>query len=293
MSVKPVMKNALVCLLALLLMVRPSMPAFAAQPGVGDASSTGRSLGVKMAQSRGPQQKFRSAEQVVGWINDYRKAPEPLRVPHAIRALSRFGAFEDIDQAGLYAGFLAGVLGDNQLKVRALITDLFPMNPKSQAIIIMGIAYSGLPEWRSLLREFAERMPQRTVLIDKFMFGSYKTLQDAPLDQSPDVVDALWGYYIATGYLAPVERLLEALRWTSATDNSDHFTLAHMSMWTLAANAERDRPLLRFYRAQLRHAPKALAEPLKKVIYAAERFETARLKKIVIATIATQKRHKP
>jgi len=296
-SVKPVMKIALVCLLTLLLEVCPlarvfGARVFAAQIVAGDAS-TGRSLGVKMAQSRGLQHKFRSAEQVVGWINDYRNAPDPLRVPHAIRALSRFGVFEDIDQAGLYAGFLAGVLGDNQLKARRLITDLFPMNPKSQAIIIMGIAYSGLPEWRSLLREFTERMPQRTVLIDQFMFGSTKTLQDAPLDQSPDVVDALWGFYIATGYLAPVGRLLEALRWTNAIDKSDRFTLAHMAMWTLAANAERDRSLLRFYRAALRHAPEAMAEPLKKVIHASERFEAARLKKTVVATIARQKHHRP
>ena len=258
-----------------------------------DGISTGRSLGVRLAQGANGQKKFRSAEQIIGWINKYRSDPEPERVPEAIRALSRFGVFEDIDQAGLYAGFLAGVLGDNQLVAEALIAKLFPMNPKSQAVIIMGIAYSGLPEWRALLTRFAERMPQRTVLIDKFMFGTHKTLQDAPLDQSPDLMDALWGYYIATGSLQPVARIFTALRWSKTTDNTERFTLAHMAQWTLAANAERDRPLLRFYRAQLKRQPKEIVEPLKKIIQASERFEAARLKKTVVAAIAQQKRHKP
>ena len=264
-----------------------------AQAMASDGMSTGRPLGARLARGGAGQKKFRSAEQILAWINNYRAAPDPDRVPAAVRALSRFGAFEDIDQAGLYAGFLAGVLGDNQLTARSLITKLFPMNPKSQAVIIKAIAYSGLPEWRRLLREFAERMPQRTVLIDRFMFGSHKILQEAPLDQSPDIIDALWGYYIATGSLQPVERIIEALRWSGARGHTDRFTLAHMAQWTLAANAERDRPLLRFYRAQLKQKPTKITAPLKIIIHAAERFEAARLKKTVIAAIAAQKRHKP
>ena len=240
-----------------------------------------------------PKKRFKSAEQVVGWINDYKKSPQPDDVPDAIRALAKFGAYEDLDLAGLYIGFLAGVLGDNQLQARAMITALFPMKPKNQAVIIMAIAYSGLPEWRELLSEFAERMPQRTVLIDKYLFGGNKPLLGAPLDQSPGMIDALWGYYIATGYLQPVGKIMRALRWSEATDNTDQFALAHMAMWTLVANAEHDRPLLHYYRAQLAIQPSEIGSPLKKVISAAERFESAKMKKTVVAAIAAQKRHKP
>ena len=261
--------------------------------GGGEGISTGRVLGVHIASGMPVTRKFKSAEQVIGWINNYQDNPDPELVPDAIRTLDKYRIFEDLDQAGLYIGFLAGVLGDNQILARHLITRLFPMNPKSQAVIITAIAYSGLPEWRLLLTDFAERMPQRTVLIDKFLFGSNKPLQDAPLDQSPDMIDALWGFYIATGSLQPVGKILQALRWTTDTDNTDHFALGHMAKWSLVANAERDRPLLRFYRTQLAGQPEEIAKPLKEVIHSAERFEAARVKKTVVAAIAAQKRSKP
>lgn len=285
-----------------LLAMGPSFRVCAA-PGQGvwalqvqPVASTGTPLGarrMRRVERKGSQKLFRSAEQVVRWINDYHLEPAPQRMPDAIRALSRFGAFEDLDEAGLYVGFLAGVLGDNQLQARALIRRLFPMRPKAQAVIIMGIAYSGLPEWRTLLGDFAERMPQRTVLIDEFLSGKRKPLQEAALDQSPHIIDALWGYYIATGYLQPVGRIIEALGWSNDRQHTERFSLARMAMWTLAANAERDRPLLRFYRAQLVHGSRAVRAPLKKVIHAGERFEASRMKKQVIAAIAAQKRHKP
>ncbi len=257
------------------------------------AKRTGRSISLYKEDDFEPKKKFKSAQHVIVWIYDYQKNPQPEYVPDAIHALADFGVFEDLDQTGLYIGFLAGVLGDNQLLARRLIKRLFPMTPKNQAVIIMAIAYSGLPEWRLIMTDFTERMPARTVLIDEFLFGSHKPLLEAPLDQNPHMIDALWGYYIATGYLQPVERVISTLSWVQATDNTDRFTLAHMAMWTLAKNAERDRPLLRFYRRQLPSASKEIRAPLKKVIAASERFESTKIKKAVITAIATQKRRQP
>ena len=267
----------------------------AGEVGSDEVSIKGARAGrsISLYKERESKKKFKSAQHVIAWFYDYQDDPQPELVPDAIHALAEFGVFEDLDQAGLYIGFLAGVLGDNQLLVRQLIADLFPMSPKNQAVIIMAIAYSGLPEWRLLLSDFIERMPARTVLIDTFLFGSNKPLLNAPLDQNPHMIDALWGYYIATGYLQPVERILQTLRWSQATDNTDRFTLAHMAMWTLAKNGERDRPLLRFYRQQLVTAPTEIRVPLKKVISASERFESARMKKTVIEAIAIQKQRKP
>ncbi|MCP4933684.1 MAG: hypothetical protein GY927_05630 [bacterium] len=253
---------------------------------------TGRSISLYKEEDFEPKRKFKSTQHVIVWIYDYQKNPQPEYVPDAIHALADFGVFEDLDQAGLYIGFLAGVLGDNQLMARRLIKRLFPMTPKNQAVIIMAIAYSGLPEWRLVLTDFTERMPARTVLIDEFLFGSHKPLLEAPIDQNPHMIDALWGYYIATGYLQPVERVIATLSWIQATDNTDRFTLAHMAMWTLVKNAELDRPLLRFYRRLLPSASKEIKAPLQKVIKASERFESNKIKKAVIIAIATQKRRK-
>ena len=92
------------------------------------------------------------------------------------------------------------------------------------------------PDWRRLLRVFADRMPARRVMIDKYLvrrvadavpgragahanlrrrtsryYFSYDTYfgdeeKAAPreaLEPSPELLDTFWGYYFATGPLSP------------------------------------------------------------------------------------------
>ena len=118
-----------------------------------------------------PPQAVPSNEELLKWINGYRHNPEPKRVPEAVKAMSGFGVTKDTDQAGVYIGFVAGVIGSNPDTAEDLIAKMFPLPPEDQVLIIKAIAYSGLPGWRNLLGKFVERMPARKDLIDKFLFG--------------------------------------------------------------------------------------------------------------------------
>ena len=109
--------------------------------------------------------EFTSAESILRWINGYRAKPEPAKVPQAARAMSELNLFRDLDTAGVYVGFLAGVLETNPKKAEDLVTKMFPMPPEDQVVIVRAIAYSNLPEWKALLLKFAERMPARKALM--------------------------------------------------------------------------------------------------------------------------------
>src|SRR5437868_4566919 len=52
-------------------------------------------------------------EVILGWINQYRHHPEPEKVPSAVHGLSRLGLLTDTEGAGVYVGFLAGILAKN------------------------------------------------------------------------------------------------------------------------------------------------------------------------------------
>ena len=69
-----------------------------------------------------PVKHFQSAAELLQWINGYRRNPEPKRVPDAVKAMSAFGATKDMDQAGVYIGFVAGVLGANPDTAEDLVT---------------------------------------------------------------------------------------------------------------------------------------------------------------------------
>ncbi len=62
---------------------------------------------------------FHSTDGVLRWINGYRAKPAPHSVPAAMRALSRLGGLQDSERAGVYVGFLAGIVGSNPVAADA------------------------------------------------------------------------------------------------------------------------------------------------------------------------------
>ena len=228
---------------------------------------------------------FTSPEAIQHWIKGYRGLAEPERLPAAVKAMSRLGMLREVDSAGLYFGFTAGVIGANPAFADALLGAMFPLPPEDQIVIVRAIAWSGLPDWKALMARFVERMPAKGVLIDRHLRGRLPELMTLPLEDNAAGIDALWGYYYATGSAEPVKRLIAALAWSTDRDDADKLTAGSMIKLTLAVNASRDLELMTILKRQAIHQTKATARPLAEVIEAAETHETAKLRKDALAAI--------
>jgi hypothetical protein len=229
---------------------------------------------------------FERSEQLLKWINEYRQAPDPDRLPEAVRSMGNLGLLRELENAGVYIGFTAGVLGANPDKAEILVSRMFPMPPEDQVVIIRAIAYSGLPDWKVLLEKFVERMPARMVLLRKYLYGDGKTLAEMPVaDGGAYVIDALWGYYFATGYREPITRIVSALALASDKNDVEKVTIGSMAKWTLATNASREKELLDILVKEMNTQPAEVRKPLREVIEAAETFETGKIKKDAMAAI--------
>lgn len=238
----------------------------------------------KHAKDRAPK-SFQNAQELLKWINDYRKKPDPQRLPQAVKAMSDFGVARDTDQSGVYIGFVAGVLGANPRIAEDLITKMFPLPPEDQVIVIKAIAYSGLPRWRDTLAKFVERMPARRVLIEKYLYGNKPTLTELTIKDDSGVIDLNWGYYFATGWEAPVRRIVAALELSLDKDKVDYLTIGAMAKWTLAQNAARNDDLLTMLKKISNDSDPKVRKPLVEVIDAAETLELSKLRKDALASI--------
>jgi hypothetical protein len=236
---------------------------------------------------------FTSPEAIQKWINGYRARPEPKRLPAAVKAMSTLGVFREVDSAGLYFGFTAGVIGANPKLAEKLVTGMFPMPPQDQIIIVRAIAWSGLADWKGLLRKFVERMPARRVLIERHLYDKLPTLDTLALHESPAGIDALWGYYYATGSARPIRRIVGALQWSNEKNSVDKLTAGSMAKLTLAINASRDVDLVFILKRELVGQGKATAAPLAEVIEAAETYETGKIRKQALAAIEVLKQKGP
>lgn len=234
---------------------------------------------------------FSKPEKILAWISNYRFQSEPAKLPAAVHAMSRHQLLRDDDKNGIYVGFIAGVLGTNQLQAATLIAKMFPLPPEEQAVIVKAIAYSGLPNWKTLLKGVIERMPARRVLIERFLYDKEPLLMDLSFAKGPAVLDTHWGYYFATGLYEPVTRIIAAIQWSTNQSDVKKLTIGSMAKWTLATNASRDKALLDLCRQELEVIAKNKRAPLNEVVNAAQSFDTAKIRKDALTAIAELKRN--
>jgi hypothetical protein len=266
-----------------------------------------------------------SPESVLRWMNAYRSKPDPSTVPDVVKALSRMNAFKDPEQAGPYLGFIAGVIGTHPERAEELIGKMFPLPDENHWVIVRAIAYSAHPDWKHLLRVYADRMPTRRAMIYAYLSNQSPTLfqvaarrsqttgermryyfsydtyfgdgkKKGPreeIEPSPELLDTFWGYYFASGRYRPVARIVAMLPYSHEGNNVELLTLGNMAKFTLASNAVRDAKLLTMLKQVSPTQPKAIAVPLKEVIVAAEQVEVSRLRKEAMASIEDLRRKGP
>ena len=137
-----------------------------------------------------------SLDVVQRWIYNYRAKPDYAHVPAAVRVLFHAQTFKEPENAGIYLGFIAGAIGSNPSKAEQLVTSMFPVAPEDEWVIVRAIAYSGLSDWRYLLRKVAPRMPGRKVMIDSYLAGKLPTLAEIPLEETkPGMFDKIRGVF--------------------------------------------------------------------------------------------------
>jgi hypothetical protein len=252
------------------------------------------------------------------WIYNYRAKPDYAHVPAAVRVLFHSQTFREPENAGIYLGFIAGAIASNPAKAEQLVDSFFPVPPEDEWVIVRAIAYSCLPEWRTLLRKVAPQMPGRKVMIDDYLNGTLPILTEIRLEEdkpgmmdrlrgaftrnpfakeekkldtaityagNQDLLDTLWGYYFATGSHVPIMRIVQMLPWSKSRDTVDKLTVGSMARYTLASYAVRDAELREFLRSELPRQPDPIKVPLAEVIQAADTVQLGAVRKDALAAV--------
>ena len=267
-----------------------------------------------------PTAALNSTDAMLKWINAYRGKPEPDGLAVLVHALSDLQAFKDAETCGAYIGFIAGVLGANPDRAAALIEKMLTIQPADHWVLVRAIAYSGLPNWKVLLAEFVDRMPTRRAMTEKYFDGKLPTLDQiayqntkpgmidkikealwidddrkklVAIEPNPELIDVLWGYYLATGSYQPIGRIIKLLPLANEKDSVDNLTTGSAAKFTLASNAVRDLHLLAMLKRAVKGQPEDVAKILNDVIDTAENVDTARMRKESLAAIEELKQKGP
>lgn len=261
-----------------------------------------------------------TTDAILKWINNYRHKPDPESLPLVVHTLSRMQAFKDAESSGPYIGFIAGVLGANPNRAEMLVLRMVLINRADHWVVVRAIAYSGLPNWKDLLATFVDRMPTRREMINQYLDGKLPTLQQidfktvkpgmldkikadlhiggkpkkvVALQPTPELIDVLWGYYLATGTYAPINSVIKLLPLSNDHDNVDNLTTGSAAKFTLASNAVRDTDLLAMLQAAEKTQPADIKPVLDDVIETAETVDTVHMRQESLAAIEELKEKGP
>lgn len=215
-----------------------------------------------------------SDPQVLGrWITHYYAQPQSHRLGEALRAAHAHGFMANGRKAPPFIGFIAGVLSGNPSVARPLVEQLASLPETDRPVLILGIWYSTHPEARLLLSELAASMPEHKGMIEHLLANHRPGLLELPLEQGPWVLDALWGYFMATGDAAPVGRIIAALPWVNVRGDTSRLLLGGAARWSLTSNAIQHPSVMAICRQEIARQPEDVAAVLREVIADAEKDE--------------------
>jgi hypothetical protein len=266
-----------------------------------------------------PAIQINSKDSVLAWINAFDPARSFARAPSVMKQASDFGAMSDPESAGMYVGFMAGLIAAKPNEAGKTIDGFLGMRSADHWSIVRAIAYSGHPDWRGLMQRYRPKMPTRDLMAQRYLEGKLPNFETpepqkkswtqtanpanwfkkedetiTPLNERADIVDVHWGMYFAMRTEAPLKRMVDLLPWADERDSFEKLTIGSMVKYTMAMNASRDSKLLaRLKTVKTQTTNKDAAKHLGEAIEAAETVEIALLRRDALGRMEELKRMGP
>ncbi|MDD5350572.1 MAG: hypothetical protein PHQ12_10210 [Chthoniobacteraceae bacterium] len=134
------------------------------------------------------------------WVTAYYRNPQPERFVEEIRDLSRQGILSKAESRAPLLGFLSQVFAQNPQRIVPWMTALDDLPAADQKTLQTAIWFSFRPEGIAYLeskglKEYQAKLPPDLLTLEV---------------NTPETLDILWGYFLATGKEAPIRRIVSA-----------------------------------------------------------------------------------
>lgn len=187
------------------------------------------------------------------WLLRYYQDPKPEKLVEQVRASARQGLLKD-DKAGpLFVGFLSQVMAQNPKEIARWLLELHSLDEEQRSTVVTAAWYSDTEEARACFKDPA--------LKDSAFLQKPPKILELELDR-PQVLDLLWGSFMATGDVKNIRRLVESLSLcehlgaaerfkTSAKTEEDNEKAVleltfNSALWSLQANCGQHPKVLEY-----------------------------------------------
>lgn len=136
------------------------------------------------------------------WMQDYFSKPQPDRFVEQVKEITTEGLLKTSKSHGLYLGFLSQIMAQNPTKVAAWLKEFENLDTVQREVLLSAAWYSDTEEARNYFKEKG--------LKDPYLAHRAPRILDTSADH-PVVIDLFWGFYMATGKIEPIRKIVDSL----------------------------------------------------------------------------------
>ncbi|TXG79846.1 MAG: hypothetical protein E6R11_02020 [Rhodocyclaceae bacterium] len=211
-----------------------------------------------------------SNETLSRWITYYYLKPNPELFDDAMRTMTSAGWLEEGSSTGPMLGFIAGVVRSNPGKLKVWMEEFEKLDDQKLSTVALGIWYAALPESRKAVFSMMEGRTGVNERLNFLQSGTPLKITEIPLEQGSWVLDANWGYFMATGEREPVLRIISALSWLDEGEGAHRILVGGAARWSLMSNAVQHKKVLEICESQAAVQPEDIAKELREIVTAAK-----------------------
>lgn len=207
------------------------------------------------------------------FIMRYYKNPAPQKIQKYFGIMSKSGYISRKNSYTPMMGFLSGVLKSDKKNADKIVRQLDDILPKKEKMLIVdSMMYGGMSDKKI---DIYLKNNESLRKIYEHRKGKAKSLFDIPMQKGgPALLDAFWGYFMASGDQRAIEKIVSTLKWVEAKNNENHtykLRTALAAKWSLTSNAIQDKTVYKIIKNQLKTQPKNIQVQLKEIIKEADK----------------------
>lgn len=222
--------------------------------------------------------EVRTAKDFSGWMMSYYQHPAPDQIAASIKSAYALGVFRDTRKSGApLVGFIAGAVRGDQVLAAQLANELAAFDDAQYTLVLSGIWYADMAgdESDKIVAAALKKRPA-IATSSPFLATPSADLLRVPTERGPWVLDALWGFFFATGDDTPVINIMTALPWIDVSRKQQVMNAgkrgtvlmatAGAARWSLTANAKRHPRVMQICREQISKQPDVISKQLAQIV---------------------------
>lgn len=200
------------------------------------------------------------------WMTNYYKNPQSELTPQMIVGLSKEGKLNDERAVVQIMYFFALIFRENSSQIIKL-TSLFmtTLSLMEKEVLVTAIWLSNTEMSKEYLNKWKNNIPELKEYINELLVSPVLVIEKVPID-NPEILDALWAAFMATGNEKYIFRIISTLEYCHDENDEIKRLIGNTAKWSIESNME-NHPKIRLICMEiLRHQNIKIQSILKAIL---------------------------